>query len=121
MWIRGLHEFANILSDRRFASTRIVLHWSQWATTYMDGAEVKPLPSTTHFYPGEGGEIVAHNELLTRYQMAFVDAFSRALVIHVGDRYRVADRNHRWGLAPYHFIDEYYREFLRCAAELGVR
>jgi hypothetical protein len=61
-----------------------------------------------------------HNALLRRYQAAFRDQLPQAAPVAARDAVRVADPDHRWGLSPFHYVEDYYRDIWRQLQALGV-
>lgn len=65
------------------------------------------------FYAKTNREFKKENEILSLYYKKAAKAFSNAIVIEVDKAFRISNPGHRWGAAPYHYIDEYYRQFLK--------
>jgi len=78
----------------------IILHKSRYATHAFYQAGVMELEKQDH--------IKNMNENLALYEEIFADEVPLAGVVHVPETLKVADPNHKWGLAPFHYIREYY-------------
>ena len=91
---------------------RFALHRAWMAECYENGSETLP------FHDAELGYVARMNALLAEYYAHFEKIFPGLEVIEI-DRPRIADAQHRWGLAPYHYKPEYYVELnarMRAAA-----
>lgn len=53
------------------------------------------------------------NETLSRFYDLTVKALDRPLVVEVPQEIRISSQQHKWGSAPYHYIDEYYADFVK--------
>lgn len=53
------------------------------------------------------------NEILSLYYERAAKSFSKATIIEVDEALRISNPNHKWGAMPYHYIDAYYRQFLK--------
>lgn len=115
LWREGLQRFAAFVSGTPLAEARLILHSARWAEAARgpDG-RIAPLP--TRETPDE---IAAQNALLARYEALFNETFSGLARVEAPQR-RLADAAHVWGLSPFHYVPEYYREIARQLAELGV-
>lgn len=89
---------------------RVFIHRALWATTYRDEAGGEKEFEKVAYYQR------SNDELLTRYD-SLQATFPEARIIDVPMVHRVADPSHRWGLAPFHFVQTYY-DHVR--AELGI-
>lgn len=99
LWLTGLDRLMRSV-DR----SKVVLNRVYWAEHFPDGTDV----SST-------GWIRRSNAQLQRLYDA-VDKYSRLLRIDYPSEVVVADPGHRWGVAPYHYIDAFYQH---TQAELG--
>lgn len=81
----------------------------------------------TNYYV-ENGERVAfdedvkgRNKVMNDYLKEYYSALKKFLdvdsVIKVDNEFQLADSDHKWGLAPYHFVDEYYVKFMDLLSE----
>lgn len=65
------------------------------------------------FYAKGKWEFERQNEILEVYYQRASKAFTKSSIIEVDKAFRISGPNHKWGIAPYHYIDEYYRQFLK--------
>ncbi|MDP1617877.1 DUF6270 domain-containing protein [Phenylobacterium sp.] len=121
LWRNGLDQMALLLNASVLSEAQIILHSARWADHQRnaDGAET-PLTREPHIWDGRPASLVAHNQLLARYEAAFMAAVPQAQVIAAAPQNRVADPAHRWGLSPFHYVPAYYDDIRQALAELGV-
>lgn len=121
LWRDALEELAAFLAATPLRDARVILHEAQWADSYRNEAGRRAkLPEQIEVVAGRTADRAAHNALLARYQAAFKARLPQAASVTAGERLRVADARHRWGLSPFHYIDDYYREIWRQLRALGV-
>lgn len=120
VWMAAAAEFASFIASTPLRSARLILHEAQWADRYTDlaGAQ-RPMPRDQFIWDGRPADPAEHNALLRRYQAALLEAAPWAIAVGAG-AYRIADEGHRWGLTPFHYVEDYYREIRRRLAELGI-
>lgn len=121
LWRAAAPAFVEALRTRGLLQAKIILHEAEWARSYLD-KEGRPqeLPDALQVWEGLPASLSEHNALLADTQ-AHIDALIHGLVRVKADRkYLVADENHRWGLSPFHYIPDYYRDVLRQLKALGV-
>lgn len=120
LWRDGLEELAAFVGATPLREARLVLHEAQWATGHRTaGGGRARFPDAITLMEARTASLAAHNALLTRYQAAFRARFPQAAAV-AAPRQRIADAGHRWGLSPFHYVDDYYREIWRRLAALGV-
>lgn len=93
-WREALGDFARLVGSRR-----VVVNRALWATVDDEGVA---LP--------DNDNIRRNNDVLAW----MYDELSSALECHVidyPDHALVADRNHRWGVSPFHYVEGAYRHF----------
>lgn len=89
---------------------KIVIHESYWATHYIDDdGEFHELEKQ--------GLIKFNNEMLTQYYGYLKKSLPNSFVIQLD---AIASPKHSWGLAPFHYVDEYYQEAYRQLLETGL-
>ncbi|HEY9235455.1 MAG TPA: DUF6270 domain-containing protein [Phenylobacterium sp.] len=121
LWRRALAEFAALIAATPLAGARLILHEAQWATQFVDETDaLHDFPAEVELFGDRRGSIAAHNALLRRYEGAFRQAFPAARTVNAGPALRIADKRHRWGLSPFHYVPDYYREVLSQLHALGV-
>jgi hypothetical protein len=94
--------------------TRFVLHLA-WYTARSADPE-RP------FYASAPTAVAWCNERLAHHYRCLIEAFGGRLHVVEADRERflVADPEHRWGLAHYHYVPDYYAEILTQILEVRV-
>jgi hypothetical protein len=95
--------FATALTElvSRLPKQPVLVHRAFWASHTTAGEPVNDL------------EITRRNNLWLERAYAMLEAAlgDRALApVEVDTALRVADPDHRWGIGPYHYVDEYYTE-----------
>ena len=120
LWREAALELAAFLKLTPLAASRIILHESQWARRYMDRAgEVHDFDPEVMIFDGNIGRLEDHNALLRGYQARFAELTGAARVA-AEPRLVIGDVSHRWGLSPFHYVADYYRDIRRQLHELGV-
>lgn len=77
-------------------------------------AELHEIPIVIHraFYaPGDWEYENANRTLSQLYDIAS-QHFPNALSLEMDEKIRRSELNHKWGAAPYHYIDQYYQNFV---------
>lgn len=121
LWNDALREMAALLASTPLSGARIILHEAQWADSQRSASgRTTPLPDGLELMPGRPASRAAHNDLLARYQTAFRARLPQATVVAADQRLRLADPAHRWGLSPFHYVEDYYREIWRQLQALGI-
>ena len=120
LWIEAAGELLALIRATPLSSARLVLHESRWATHQrLAGRGASRVLEDVALWGGRSVEIERHNALLARYQTAFAALAPEAAVV-AAPSLRIADADHRWGLSPFHYIDDYYTEIWRQLRLLGV-
>jgi hypothetical protein len=100
--------------------TRLILHDARCATTQVDGdGRRQPLGPDWEFWPGVPGAIPALNGLLGEMTAEVCEALPEAAVVRAPAELTLAADAHRWGLAPFHYVDAYYEAIGRELEALG--
>lgn len=99
-------KFAKILNEE-FADLPIIIHKALCSTLYTDGEVVNK------FSEKSVALYESMNSYLSVYYSILVKEINNVSVIHLPQEVQLASKSHRWGLAPFHYIDDYYRAFLR--------
>jgi len=87
-----------------FPAQRVILHKAYWNEKFIEGEQIMDFPDTDL--------IRSHNNLLREYYAFFERAFPGIKVIDMGKKNYLSDKNHRWGLQPFHYEAGYYCDFL---------
>lgn len=110
MWKEGFGKLAQALMDSNL-SDRVVLHSARWAvrSRRMDG--------TSGELPQDRLEkAIYFNKKIDEMETIAKEQLRGLRVLAAPSELRVAAENHRWGFAPFHFVDEYYEHI---AAQLS--
>lgn len=121
LWRAAVPAFVEALRRHGLLGARILLHEGRWAQSYRDGAgALQALPDALQIWDGLPASRAEHNALLADTHER-LDAQLHGLVrIRAAPHLQVADETHRWGLAPFHYIPDYYRDVLRQLQAAGV-
>ncbi|WP_300578049.1 DUF6270 domain-containing protein [Phenylobacterium sp.] len=121
LWRHALDQVALLLKASALSEAQIILHSARWADRQrdLDGAEMA-LQGEPHIWAGRPTSLTAHNQLLARYEQAFMAAVPQARIIAAAPQNRLADLGHRWGLSPFHYAPAYYEDIRRDLAALGA-
>lgn len=120
LWRDGLDRMAAVLNMTPLAEARLIVHETQWATHYLEPGGVRRPFGEVEIFSGKPADIEAYNAVLARHQAAFTDAAPGAIRVSAPEGLRLADEAHRWGLSPFHYIEDYYRDVWRQLRALGV-
>ncbi|MEI6682314.1 MAG: DUF6270 domain-containing protein [Bacteroidota bacterium] len=110
LWKENCLSFAERIKPY-FPENRIILHKAFWAEKYLDSGKVNKftyLPS-----------IRQHNKLLGKYYQHFEKIFPRVHLIDMTKKGFIADNSHEWGLAPFHYEQHYYENFMICLNKIN--
>jgi hypothetical protein len=116
IWLDGAQQMAAFVRATPLAGARLILHSARWADRV--GEEARPLP-TPEILPGRPEDAAAHNRLLAAYEAEFT-ALMPPMARVEAPAHRRADAAHKWGLSPFHYVPDYYREIAGQLAALGV-
>ncbi|MFS0674937.1 DUF6270 domain-containing protein [Ornithinibacillus sp. 179-J 7C1 HS] len=86
--------------------SKIIIHKTKWRAEYLD-----KFSNVKSFSNVDG--IASKNRFLDKCYRFIEDTFPQVKIIDMTERDYYASENHKWGLAPYHFEDRYYMNFLR--------
>lgn len=103
LWEEAARSFAKKITS---GGQPIILHKSYWAYNYLDDADgqMKSL--------GRDGDAALINKNLEIYHRILENLIPGAIVIEPPEGLRVADAKHKWTVAPFHFLQEYYKYFM---------
>lgn len=120
VWTGAAAEMASFLASTPLRGAAIILHAAQWADRYRTrrGRE-RPLADQAPILEGRLASRSDHNALLDRYQALFLRTVPGVRTV-AAEACRVADEAHRWGLSPFHYVPDYYREIGDQLRRLGV-
>lgn len=121
LWRDALAELTAFLAATPLAGARLILHEAQWAdASRAANGRRTSLPDALELMTGQMASRARHNALLHRYQAAFRAHLPQAASVAARDAVRLADPGHRWGLSPFHYVEDYYRDVWRQLQALGV-
>jgi hypothetical protein len=87
---------------------KTILHRAPWAQVEADDS---PASEILQLYPKKSVSVSAYNSLMTRMYDQFQEYMPESLSITVNPLYHKRNRQHIWGPAPFHYVDDYYRDF----------
>lgn len=120
LWREAALETAAFLNSTPLSGAQVILHESQWAQRYLDRTgQSHDFDPDVMIFDGNVGRLDAHNALLRSYQQRFADLTGAARVGADPDL-MIADVGHRWGLSPFHYVADYYRDIWRQLRKLGL-
>ena len=79
---------------------KVILHSSRFAKSHLDGDKLVDNPKQEF--------IEKMNKIIRRYEKIFLEEVPVDGVVQVSKKYLVSDPNHVWGLAPFHYVADYY-------------
>lgn len=119
LWRDGAAELAALIGASPLKDAQVILHSARWATSSRDArGRLRPLYGT-EILAGRPASSEAHNRLLEAYEAEFLRLLPAATVV-AAPEHRIADERHEWGLSPFHYMPDYYREIIRQLEPLGV-
>jgi hypothetical protein len=119
LWRRGLARFADFLKAE-LPATKVILHDARCATARRDeDGRISPLGPDWEFWPGAASGVSALNALLADYAAEILAALPQAAVVKAPEALTLATEAHRWGLAPFHYVDDYYQAVWAQLQRLG--
>lgn len=80
----------------------VVIHRALWSRRDADGCLL-----------ADAEDADRNNEWLKRAHDILQAGLPQAVSVEVPEEHRLADPNHKWGLAPYHYVTSYYSELAR--------
>lgn len=103
MWVDACHEFTKLVPEN--IRKRTILHKAFWAGKYRQNGELYDFE--------DRDKAIFFNKNLAYYYDTFESIYSPGYSFEVSPEKIVADIDHQWGLAPFHYIKEYYEECYR--------
>tara|TARA_B000000532_G_C18866573_1_gene406523 strand:+ start:750 stop:1457 length:708 start_codon:yes stop_codon:yes gene_type:complete len=100
--IRLFQEGLSVFSE--WVNVPIILHRANWASMMKTEHGVRPMENIL--------QVERENALLERLYSLVVKELKPVFVVE-SPSLLIADPNHKWGLAPFHYIPEYYEEIDR--------
>ncbi|MFM6207112.1 DUF6270 domain-containing protein [Planktothrix sp.] len=103
LWLEACKKFSVILA-RLENKNNIIFHKVFQTKFYIKDSKIQ------EFKDQELARIELQNEHLAYYYSIFEEICQPKHIIQVPKEKVIADANHKWGLAPMHFTDEYYQQ-----------
>lgn len=121
LWRRGLAELSAFIAATPLADARLILHRAHWAERYLDEAgQPQAFEPEVEIFTGKTARIADQNAMLDAYQGAFQEALPQATNVAASPDLILADAQHRWGLSPFHYVEDYYRDVRGQLRALGI-
>lgn len=121
LWLQAADEMAAFIQSTPLRDATVIVHEAQWATQYRDTAgAVQDFTDEVEIFQGKPAAIDDHNAMLALYQPAFRARLPKAVSVAAPRELQLASVDHRWGLSPFHYVDDYYREVWTGLEALGV-
>ncbi len=102
-WYLGVNNFLSIVDDS-VGLDAIRINKVYWASTATDPLDTIKL--------NEKWDIEKNNEKLNTMYEYVESILPKSSIVEVSKDLLVADSNHKWGLSPFHYTDDYYRKML---------
>ena len=101
-WKTSCQNFSDYIANKDIVP---ILHKSRFSQKYISEGEI--IPTSNQIF------ITKMNSIIEKYEQIFLDIVGSMDTINVSDELVISDPNHRWGLAPFHYIDAYYQNAWR--------
>jgi hypothetical protein len=121
LWCEALNQLSSYVSSPPLAHTRIILHKAKWASEYVDGGIIKQFNNRQKIFDDFYSTIFAENELLDRYYSDLHRCIPRIEEVSVPQTSILATTQAKWGLSPFHYTPEYYKEIVAKLDRLNVK
>lgn len=121
LWLQAADEMAAFIQSTPLRDATLIVHEAQWATRYQDEAgTVRDFTDEVEIFQGKPAAIAEHNAMLDLYHPAFRARLPQAVSVAASPKLHLASVEHRWGLSPFHYVDDYYRDVWSGLKALGV-
>src|SRR6201999_315971 len=108
LWRRGLARFARFLAQE-LPQIRVIIHDARCATARLDAeGRGRPMPESGPFWPDAPVSLADQNALFGAYVAELREALPDAVCLRAPAELTLADERHPWGLAPFHYVEDYY-------------
>jgi Family of unknown function (DUF6270) len=105
LFATALRKLLAALKESGFPQDRVILHRAWWARTVQEAGQVRPLGAT------DLADAHRNNTLLAEAYRIIKAELPGCRTIEVDKARLVADAAHKWGAAPFHYIDAYHDDF----------
>lgn len=102
LWQKSWIKFTETLLNH-FTPENIILQKARWSESYMENG--------TKISFSDQDQIIRNNNILDSYYTFFVNNVPNCKQIKIQNTC-IADKNHKWGVSPFHYQEEYYINFL---------
>lgn len=119
LWLDGAAQMAAFVRATPLSQAQLILHTARWAQQRRTPRGRLAAVRGVEILPDAPADAAAHNALLARYEAAF-EALMPPLARLEAPAHRVADETHEWGLSPFHYVPDYYRDIWGQLADLGA-
>jgi len=98
-WKESCIRFSEFIQN---LDIQVILHKSRFAEKYLE----------SNLYSDNSNLLFISkmNGILEKYERIFVEVMPHVKILEVESELVVSDPNHRWGLAPFHYIHQYYEQ-----------
>ncbi len=120
LWLEAAAEFAAFVRATPLSGANLILHSARWAERRRVGRGRTARIEGVEILPGISADIGQHNAMLARYEDVFTALMPPMARVEAPGQ-RLADDAHRWGLSPFHYVDDYYAEIWRQLDGLTAR
>ena len=121
LWSQAAREMAAFIRATPLHQAKIIVHEARWADRYLDAdGQPRPFAEDVEIFTGKPARIADYNAVLDRYQAQFRELFPQADRVAAPEALRIGDAGHRWGLSPFHYVEDYYREVWRQFQAVGI-
>jgi hypothetical protein len=109
LWLTACNKFTEIIPKQ--IRDKTILHKAFWANQYIENGQIKNFE--------DHKKIEFFNNNLLYYYDTFQSIYKPGTTIEIESKKRLADANHRWNLAAFHYVPEYYKECWRQVLEFS--
>lgn len=101
IWEESCQLFMDVLLSS-VPAENIIIHEAYWSEDYIENGHVIAFPNK--------GNIEANNEALRRYYNFVITEFPQISIV---SSERMGSSEHKWGLSPVHYTDDYYNNIYK--------
>ena len=108
LWQAGVDYFINIINET-VGLDKLKINKVYWANCASN-------PKDTDILTNKW-QVELHNQKLNDMYEYLKKRLPESSIIEIDSKLLVADSNHKWGLSPFHYVDDYYKEIGRILRE----
>lgn len=109
LWQTGVDNFINVINET-IGLDKLKINKVYWASSASNPKDTDTLNSKW--------QVERHNQKLSDMYEHLEKKLPKSSIIEVDPSLLVANSNHKWGLSPFHYIDEYYEEMGKALIEV---